>query len=60
MNEKGIIAEANLAGAGLLGANRQDLIGRPLSRYILPDSQEAFYLYVKKVMQSGGKRGLRA
>lgn len=55
MNEKGIIAEANLAGAGLLGANRQDLIGRPLSRYILPDSQEAFYLYVKKVMQSGEK-----
>jgi PAS domain S-box-containing protein len=55
LNNKGIIAEANLAGSGLLGVSRGDLIGSPFARYIIPDYQDIFYLHVKEVLRSKGK-----
>ena len=37
LGEQGLILEANLAGAGLLGVTRGDLAKQPMSRFILPE-----------------------
>ncbi|NEV63776.1 ATP-binding protein [Thiorhodococcus minor] len=43
LTETGMIAEANLAAANLLGAPRTQLIGQPLSGFIHADDQDVFY-----------------
>lgn len=43
LSEKGLILNANLTAATLLGVERQELIKKPVSRYILPDDQDIFY-----------------
>lgn len=45
LSEKGLILEANLTAAGLLGMTRSDLIKRPLSRFILPDDHGRYYVH---------------
>ncbi len=53
LNEKGLIMEANLAAAKLLGLSRQGLVGQPLNRFILATEQSTFYLYRKKLIDMG-------
>ncbi len=55
LDEQGIINEANFTGASLLGIEKSAVIGSPFSRYIHTAFGDAFYLYVKKVFQSGAK-----
>jgi len=43
ITEKGLITEANLTGADMLGVERQLLIDMPLSRFIDRESQDDFY-----------------
>ena len=43
LTEKGIIDEANLTIASMLGVERSNLIGKPFSRFILKDGQDLFY-----------------
>jgi len=43
------ILEANLTGAALLGAERDDLIGQPLTRFILKEDLDAFHFHRMKV-----------
>ena len=43
LTEKGIIDEANLTIASMLGVERSNLIGKPFSRFILKDDQDLFY-----------------
>jgi PAS domain S-box-containing protein len=52
LSSKGLILEANLTGAALLGVERGNLLKRPLSRYVLPADQEAFYLHFKKLSET--------
>lgn len=40
---KGIVEEANLTVATMLGVARVDLVGQPLSRFILPEDQDIYY-----------------
>jgi PAS domain S-box-containing protein/putative nucleotidyltransferase with HDIG domain len=43
LNEQGMILEANLAAATLLGATRGALIRQPLHRFILKEDQDIYY-----------------
>jgi PAS domain S-box-containing protein len=53
LSEKGMILEANLTAATLLGLNRSALLKRPLTRYILPDDQNIYFLHRKQLFETG-------
>ena len=53
VSEQGVITEANIAAATLLGTNRIRLVGQRISRYIAKSSQDRFYLHRKQVVSSG-------
>ncbi len=44
------VLEANLTIAEMLGVERSNLIGKHFSLFITPQDQDAFYLYVKDVL----------
>jgi two-component system cell cycle sensor histidine kinase/response regulator CckA len=48
-DKNGLILEANLTGAGLLGFERSRLIKKPFSIFVEKDYQNSFYLHRKKV-----------
>ena len=52
VSEKGIVTEANLTAATLLGMERSFLIGTPFSRFILQEDQDIFYLLRKQLMDA--------
>ena len=54
LGKSGLILKANLAAAELLGTTRGALIKQPISRFILKEDQDLFYLSRKEVLQSGG------
>jgi PAS domain-containing protein len=47
LSEQGLILEANLTAATLLGMTRSALIRQPISRFILKEDQEIYYLHRK-------------
>ena len=53
LSEQGLIREANLTGAGLLGRGRRDLTGQPLSHYVLSEDQDIYYRHRKQLLQTG-------
>ncbi|MCP4537369.1 MAG: PAS domain S-box protein [Chloroflexi bacterium] len=52
LNERGLIMEANLTIANLLGAARDDLIKQPLSRFIIHEDQDIYYLHRKTLFET--------
>jgi chemotaxis family two-component system sensor kinase Cph1 len=44
-----MIKEANLSTSTILGSERNDLIGRALSTFVLPQSQESLYLHYRRL-----------
>ncbi len=53
VSENGIILEANLTAATLLGTARSALVEQPLSRFICKDDQDIYYLHRKKLFDAG-------
>ena len=53
ISEKGMIIEANITVANLLGVPRGALIKLPLSRFILKDDQDSYYLHKKQLFETG-------
>ena len=53
VNEPGLILEANLTAATLLGMPRGALVKQPLSRFILKEDQDFYYLQRKQLFQTG-------
>jgi PAS domain S-box-containing protein len=53
ITERGLIQEANLAAATLLGQPRGTLVERPLSGFILPEDQDSFYRCRQRVFATG-------
>ncbi|MDW7672087.1 MAG: response regulator [Bacillota bacterium] len=51
LSEKGLIREANLTAAGMLGENRERLIRMPFTSYILRDDQDVFYRMQRRLYQ---------
>jgi PAS domain S-box-containing protein len=56
VSEQGLILEANLTGAGLLGLARRDLTRQPISHYILPEDQDIFYRHRRQLLEAGTPR----
>jgi PAS domain S-box-containing protein len=56
LDEKGLIVEANLAGANLLGFERASLIKKGFSQFVAPGSQDAFYSHRKQALETGTKQ----
>ena len=53
LNAHGSIQQANLTVANLLGTTRGALLKQPLSKLILKEDQDIYYLSHKKLMESG-------
>ena len=51
VSKKGRILRSNLAAATLLGAARGELVGQPISRLILKEDQDIFYLNRKRIFE---------
>ena len=49
LSENGVILEANVTGAGLLGVDRSDLVKQPLTRFILPEDQDIYYRHRRQL-----------
>jgi PAS domain S-box-containing protein len=53
LSEEGLILEANLAAADMMGIARHKLIKQPLSRFIPPEYQNTYYLRRKQLRETG-------
>ena len=52
VSEKGLILEANLTAANLLGLNREEMVKKPFSRCILKEDTDHFFLLHKELIRS--------
>ena len=53
LDDKGIVREANITAAHLLGVERQLLVGQPLSAFVASPDQDAFYLLINALRKTG-------
>ena len=53
LSELGLILEANLSAANLLGFAHGALVKEPFSRFILPEDQGRYYLRCKQLVETG-------
>lgn len=53
VDEKGVVAEANLTAATLLERPRKALVGTMFSRFIHRDDQDIWYLHRKRLLETG-------
>ena len=56
INEDGLILEANFTAATLLGVARGALIKQPLTRFIVPEDQDRYYLHRKRLFATGARQ----
>jgi len=56
ISEKGLILEANFTAATLLGVARGALIKQPLTRFIVPEDQDRYYLHRKQLFATGARQ----
>jgi len=53
VSESGMILEANLTATEMLGVLRGSLVNQPLSRFILTEDQDLYYLHRKHLFETG-------
>jgi PAS domain S-box-containing protein len=53
VNEKGVILEINLSTATLLGKTSSELVNQEISRFILNEDKDIYYLNRKKLYETG-------
>jgi PAS domain S-box-containing protein len=56
VSEKGLILEANLTVATLLGVARGALVKQPFARFILAEDQDVFYRHSRQILETGEPR----
>jgi PAS domain S-box-containing protein len=56
VSEQGLVLEANLTAATLLGTTRSALVMRPLSQFIVKEDQDIYYLQRKQLFETGTAR----
>ncbi|RJP88580.1 MAG: PAS domain S-box protein [Desulfobacteraceae bacterium] len=59
LSEKGVILEANLAAAVMLGMNRGELAGQALTRFVFNEDQDTCYHYLKTLFGAGESQACR-
>ena len=52
-DRNGVITEANLAGASLVGIERSHLIGKPFSLFVSPQDRDIFFVDRRKAQKTG-------
>ncbi len=52
LSEQGLILEANLTAATLLGLARRKLVKQPITRFILNEDQDIYYLHRKQLFET--------
>ena len=52
ISEKGLIVEANLTVVNLLGLERDYLISKPVTRFIVKEDQDIYYLHRKQLLET--------
>ena len=52
LGENGLILEANLTAASLLGVARSALVKHPFSHFILPEDQDIYYLHRNQLFET--------
>ncbi len=53
LNPEGLILEANLSAANLLGVTRESMLKASLTRFIAKNSQDQYYFHQKKFIETG-------
>lgn len=53
LDENGLILDANLTGANLLGVVRSTLVKQPLGRFVAAEDADTFYLKRRQLFESG-------
>ena len=53
LSDQGLILEANLTVATLLGVDKDALVKQPITRFILKEDQDIYYLHCKHLFESG-------
>jgi PAS domain S-box-containing protein len=53
LDQSGLILEANLTTASLLGVARSAVAKQLLTRFIVPEDQDSFYFHRKELLQTG-------
>ena len=53
VNAQGLVTEANVKAATMLGITRSTLVGQPITRFILPDDQDVYYLQQRRPLANG-------
>ncbi len=53
VSASGLILEANLTAATMLGVARVELVRQPLSRFVLKEDQDSYYLHRERLFESG-------
>jgi PAS domain S-box-containing protein len=56
ISENGLILQANLSYAAMLGVERSVLTGLPFSRFMTHDNQEVFYRHLKRLFETKAKQ----
>ncbi len=56
LSEQGLVLEANLTAAAMLGTDRGALVKQPISRFILREDQDIYYLHRKQLFEAGEPR----
>jgi len=52
LDDRGMILEANLTAAAVMGCVQSSLVGKPISHFIQSQDQDSFYLYRKRLFNS--------
>lgn len=55
--EDGVVLEANLTAAGMLGVPRSAILKQPLTRFVLPADQDVYFLHRRELFARGVPRG---
>ncbi len=53
LSQKGLVVEANLAAATLLGVARASLLKQPITHFFFPEDQDIYYLHRKRLAETG-------
>ena len=56
LTDTGLIAEANLTGADLLGEDRRKLLARRFARFVVAEEQDKWHRHFLDALKRGGKQ----
>ena len=59
LDENGLILEANLSGATLLGVARGALVGQPLGRFVVGEDADNYYLHRRELFSTGAPQAFQ-